>query len=44
MVAYCDSDNYQQQIDAIKENDEYFQFISIIVTTGITALAYSDRA
>lgn len=44
MAAYCDSDNYQKQIDAIKENDEYFQFISIIVTKGITASTYSDRA
>lgn len=44
MTAYCDSNNYQKQIDAIKEHDTYFQFISIIVTKGITASTYSDRA
>ncbi|KAF0707720.1 Uncharacterized protein FWK35_00038333 [Aphis craccivora] len=44
MTAYCDSNNYQKQIDAIKEHDTYIQFISIIVTKGITASTYSDRA
>jgi len=44
MTAYCDSDNYKTQINIIKQNNEYFKFISIIVTKGITASTYLDKA
>lgn len=43
MTAYCDSENYQQQIDELKIENIFFQFISNIVKNGIMASTYSDR-